>query len=124
MRKYFFNIVAVIIAIGTFAFTEYEKKAQVDMYVFEFDGTQSGGYSVGNVEDESNTYWKYKGKNLALCNNTDDKACRVRVPAAYVDDINAPTELSGITISATLSGSTAHVTAISGTSTQYSNQPD
>lgn len=125
MRKFLFNIVAVVLAIGTFAFSNVaEKAAQEDMFIFQFDGTVSGGYSVLDVENESNTYWKYQGVDLELCNNTNQRACRIAVPADYVDDSDAPTALSGVTISATLSGSTAHVTGISGTGTQFSNQPD
>ncbi len=124
MKRNFLSIAAVVLAIGLFSFTKMEKKAQVDMYVFEFDGTQSGGYSVANVENESNTYWKYKGKNLELCGDQDQKAYRVEVIGANVDNTTTPTELRNVAISATLSGSTAHVTAITGTSSQYSNQED
>lgn len=118
MKRYFFAIAAVVIALGAVAFTKHKKP--VDMYVFQFDGTQT--YSVSNVQNISNTYWKYQGKNLDLCADRDEKACRVEVTSAYVDNPTTPTALSGVTINAALNGSTAYVTSISGTSSQYSNQ--
>lgn len=125
MKKYVLSITAAVIAVALFAFTQPVKKAaQADMYVFEFDGSQTGGYSVANVETESNTYWKYVGKNLDLCGGQNQKACRVEVIGANVDNTTTPTELRNVAISAILSGSTAHVTAITGTSSQYSNQED
>jgi hypothetical protein len=93
MRKYFFSLVATVIAIGTFAFQDVEKKAQEDKYVFQFDGSQSGGYSVDNVENESNSYWKYVGKNQDLCGGQNQKACRIEVLGANVDNTTTPTEL-------------------------------
>lgn len=122
MRKYFFGLLAIAMVMGSITFAQIEKRAQVDMYVFEFDATQS--YSVANVENESNTYWKYKGKNLELCGDQDQKACRVEVIGTNVDNTTTPTELRNVSIYATLSGSTAHVTAITGTGSQYSNQED
>lgn len=124
MRKYFFSIVALVIAIGTFSFTEHEKKAQVDMYVFQYDPTASGGYDEADVEDISNANWKYQGKNLALCSNVNQKACRVAVLAAYVDNTTTPTALQSVTIDAIQSGATAHVNTISGSGNQKSNQVD
>lgn len=124
MRKYFFNIAAIVIAIGTFAFSHVEKKAQVDMYVFQYDPTASNGYDEADVEDISNANWKYQGKNLALCGGQNEKACRVAVVAAYVDNTTTPTALQSVTIDATQSGATAHVNTISGSGNQRSNQVD
>lgn len=124
MKRNFLGIAAVVLAIGLFSFTKIEKKAQVDMYVFEYDPTASGGYAEADVEDISNANWKFIGKNLALCNNTNQKACRVEVLGAYVDNTTTPTALQGVTIDATQSGATAHVLTISGSGNQRSNQPD
>jgi hypothetical protein len=124
MRNYFFGLVAIVIAIGTFAFTQVEKNAQVDMYVFRYDDAASGGYAESDVEDISNANWKFDGINAALCSNTDQKACRVAVVAAYVDNTTTPTALQGVTIDATQSGTTAHVNTISGSGNQKSNQVD
>ena len=126
MKKYLPGLSAIVFALALFAFTQPEKKIKpVDMYVFEFDGTTTGGYSVANVEDESNAHWKYIGKNLALCDGTPEKACRVEVIGANVDNTSAPTELRNVAISASLNGgSKAIVTSITGTSSQYSNQED
>lgn len=101
MKKRIFGITAIVAALvlATFALPP-KKVKQVDMYVFEFDGTTSGGYAEGNVEDESNVHWKYVGKNQALCSDDDIRACRVSVTSAYVDNPTTPTALSGITISA------------------------
>lgn len=120
MKRYIFGIAAVIIALGAVAFTN--PKKPVDMYVFQFDGTQA--YTVSNVQNISNTYWKYQGKNLSLCSNTDEKACRVEVTSTYVNNPSNPTALSGVTITGTLNTptNTAYVSDISGTSSQYSNQ--
>jgi hypothetical protein len=124
MRINFLSIAAVVLAIGTFAFTTIEKKAQVDMFVFEYDDDASGGYAELDVENISNTNWKYVGKNLSLCSDDDQKACRVAVRGTYVNNTVTPTALQNVTIDATLSGSTAHVQSISGTGSQLSNQPD
>jgi hypothetical protein len=120
MKRYIFGIAAVIIALGAVAFTK--PKKPVDMYVFQFDGTQA--YTVSNVQNISNTYWKYQGKNLDLCTDINQKACRVEVTSSYVNDPSNPTALNGVTINAALysPSNTAYVTSISGTSSQYSNQ--
>lgn len=114
MKKYFLSISAIVIAVLLVAFTQPTKNAdQVDMYVFEFDHTQTGGYDEANVENESNTYWKYIGKNLSLCDNDPTKACRVAVTSSYVNNPSTPTALSGVTIEATESSTgIAYVTSM------------
>lgn len=118
MTRYILGLLAVIIALGAVAFTN--PKKPVDMYVFQFDASQ--GYTVPNVQNTTNTYWVYQGKNLSLCSNKDEKACRVEVTSSFVNNPSNPTALSGVTISAALNGSTAYVTGISGAGSQYSNQ--
>lgn len=116
---------AIVIAMSLVAFTQPKSSNQEDMFYFYFDGTQSGGYSEGNVETESNTYWKYLGKNLSLCSGEDpEKACRVAVTGANVDNTTTPTELRNVVISADQSGPTAHVTGITETGSLYSNEED
>lgn len=114
MRKYVLSFAAVAAALVLFAFTQPEKKAKPDdMYVFQFDGSTSGGYSISNVEDESNTHWKYVGLNEELCDDDPTRACRVAVTADYVDNPSSPTALSGVTITAAESSSgIAYVTGI------------
>lgn len=126
MKKYFLSIAVIVIAAALAAFTQPVKKAtQVDLFVFEFDHTQSGGYSIANVENESNTYWKYIGKNQSLCGGDEEKACRVAVRGANVDNTTTPTELRNVVISAQLSSmSKAIVTNITETGSQLGNQPD
>lgn len=119
IRKYATGIIALVIAVVTFSFT----RPAVDMYVFEFKPTQP--YSVNNVENESNTFWEYKGKNIALCSGDNEKACKVAVTSSYVNSTTSPTALSGVTITATLSGATAHVTNITANGTNtISNKLD
>ncbi|SHL11061.1 hypothetical protein SAMN05444266_10276 [Chitinophaga jiangningensis] len=122
MKKYLIGICAVVVAFTGFAFKEAKSAKRADMYVFEFRSTQP--YTQANVQDISNTYWEYKGKNLAGCASVNQKACRVLVGAAYVDNPSSPSELSGLTITAVQSGTTAHVSGISGSGNLYSNQPD
>ncbi|MFC0774072.1 hypothetical protein [Terrimonas alba] len=123
MRRYIFGLIAAVIAAGASAFTT--PKKPVDMYVFQFNGSVSGGYSVANVENEANTHWQYQGKNLSLCGGQDEKACRIAVIDSYVDNPASPTQLNNFTIGATLSGSTAHVSSITDSgNNQYSNQRD
>lgn len=122
MKKYFLSISAVFIAVMLVAFTQ-PKAKQVDMFYFEFDGVNQS-YTEGNVEDESNTYWKYIGKNLSLCTGNEEKACRVAVRGANVDNTVAPTELRNVVISATLTGGTAQITSITEIGSVYSNQED
>jgi hypothetical protein len=126
MKKYLFGAGAIALAIIFAAFTQAETPApQEDLYYFEFDHTQTGGYSVSNVENESNTYWKYIGKNLAVCTGDEEKACRVAVRGANVDNTTTPTELRNVVISAQMSSaSKAIVTNITETGSQYGNQPD
>ena len=76
------------------------------------------------MENESNTYWKYIGKNLSLCSGDEEKACRVAVRGANVDNTTTPTELRNVVISADQSGATAHITGITETGSLYSNQED
>lgn len=123
MRRYIFGLIAAVIAASASAFTPAKKP--VDMYVFQFNGSVSGGYSEANVETEANTHWQYQGKNLSLCGGENEKACRIAVISTYVDNPTNPTQLNNFTIDATLSGSTAHVTSITDPSNnQYSNQRD
>lgn len=126
MKKYLLSMTAIALAVVLFAFTKPVKKAtQVDMYFFEFDGTTQGGYSVDNVQDESNAHWEYIGKNLTLCGRTPEKASRVKVLGANVDNTTTPTELRNVIISASLNGgSKAIVTGITETGSQYGNQQD
>jgi len=119
IRKYGIGLLALIIAAASVAFTR-PVKPTVDMYVFQFDGTNA--YSVANVSNTSNTYWKYIGKNVALCNNVNKKACKVEVTSTFVDNPTSPTALSGVTITAALSGTIAYVSSISGTGSVLSNQ--
>lgn len=125
MKRYILSIFAVVVAISMVAFTSpaKSKKPQVNYYVFEFNPNLS--YTVANVENEAN--WTYKGLNQVMCDNTNEKACRVKVISSYVNDPSgSPTLKTDANISATLSGTTAHVTGIAGTSSgnAYSNQPD
>jgi hypothetical protein len=125
MKKYFLSISAVVIAVLLVAFTQPKNSStEEDMYVFEFDHTQTGGYAEGNVENESNTYWKYIGKNLSLCDSDPTKACRVAVTSSYVNNPTTPTALSGVTIQADESSSgIAYVTSITDQPTnQLSNK--
>ncbi len=122
MKRYIFSLAAVVIVIGSFAFNNITPTQ--DMFVFEYDPAASGGYSKPAVENISNSNWKYKGKNLSLCENRNEKACRVAVTSAYVNSSSNPTALQGIEIGATLSGATAHVVSISGSGNAYSNQRD
>lgn len=124
MRNNFLKFAALVLAMGLFAFQLPGKNAQTDKFVFEYDPSASGGYDEADVEDISNMNWKYIGKNLALCSNTNGKACRVEVLGAYVDNTTTPTALQGVTIDAIQSGATAHVDAISGTGNVRSNQAD
>lgn len=126
MRKFLLSFTAIAAALVLFAFTQPEKKSKPDdMYVFQFDGSTSGGYSISNVEDESNTHWKYVGHNEELCDDDPTKACRVAVTANYVDNPSSPTALSGVTISAAESSSgIAYVTSITAPLlNQISNKP-
>lgn len=125
MKRYLFGIFAVAIAISLAAFTtpEKPKNPPVDFYVFEFNPNVA--YTENNVETESN--WIYKGLNQSMCDNNNEKACRVKVVQSYVNDpTGSPTLKTDAAIDATLSGSTAHVTNIAGTASgnAYSNQLD
>lgn len=126
MKKYLLSASVVAIAALLAAFTGPTKSSdQVDRHVFEFDGTQTNGYAKDNVENESNTYWKYVGLNQSLCAGNDVKACRIAVTSSYVDNPTTPTALSGVTITADESTSgVAYVTSITApSSNQYSNKP-
>jgi hypothetical protein len=114
MRTFFLSFTAIAAALVLFAFTRPAPKAiTADRYVFEFDGLTSGGYSIANVEDESNTHWKYVGMNEELCSDDPTRACRIAVTEDYVDNPSSPTALSGVTITAQESSTgIAYVSAI------------
>lgn len=122
MKRYFFGALAAAIALTLASFTIHSRTD--DMFVFEYDPTASGGYASADVEDESNVNWKYIGKNLSLCSDNPTRACRVSVTGTYVDNTTTPTELSGVTITATESSTgVAYVTGITAQGTNiYSNK--
>jgi len=126
IKKYGIGLVAIIIAVSLAAFTAPKKTHLNATHVFEFDGTVSGGYSESNVENTSPTYWKYVGETSEepLCDDTPDKACRIAVTDAYVNNPSNPTALSGMTITASTSTSgDAYVTGITDQlDNVYSNQ--
>jgi len=122
MKKYFLSFTAIAIAGMLVAFAQ-PKAKQADKFYFEFDGVNQT-YSKANVENESNTYWKYIGKNLSMCTGDEEKACRVAVLGANVDNTTTPTELRNVVISADQSGATAHITGITESGSLYSNQED
>jgi hypothetical protein len=122
LRKYGIGLLAFVIAVGSAAFTAPEKSHLPGTHVFEFNPTLT--YTVANVSNSSN--WEYIGEtpSESLCTGMN-KACRIAVADAYVDDPSDPQELSGVTISAALSGAgKAVVTGITNPSDNgYSNQP-
>jgi hypothetical protein len=124
LRKYGIGLLAVIIAVGSAAFTAPKKSGFAATHVFEFNNTLS--YTIPNVTNTSNTNWKYVGEigQKPLCSGIN-KACRVAVSDAYVNNPSAPTALSGVTLTASTSGTGDAVVAsiTNGPSNMYSNQP-
>jgi hypothetical protein len=122
IKKYGIGLVAVAIAITMAAFTAPKKSHVSATHVFEFNSSLA--YTVTNVSNSSN--WQYVGETSQepLCDNTPDKACRLAVTDAFVNNPSNPTALSGMTISASTSGSgDAYVTGITDeTDNVYSNQ--
>ena|SRR6185312_3759533 len=122
IKKYGIGLVAVAIAITMAAFTAPKKSHVSATHVFEFNSSLA--YTVTNVSNSSN--WQYVGETSQepLCDNTPDKACRLAVTDAFVNNPSNPTGLSGMTISASTSGSgDAYVTGITDeTDNVYSNQ--
>ena len=120
-KKYGIGLLSVLIACMAFAFTK-PAKPTPDTYVFEFDGSHPGGYSVANVSNISNTYWKFVAKNAPLCSSDDQEACRVSVGASYVNSTVTPTALKSVTINAMVYGTIAYVSSISGAGNVKSNK--
>ena len=122
IKKYGIGLVAVAIAITMAAFTAPKKSHVSAIHVFEFNSSLA--YTVTNVSKSSN--WQYVGETSQepLCDNTPDKAWRIAVTDAFVNNPSNPTALSGMTISASTSGSgDAYVTGITDeTDNVYSNQ--
>ena len=122
LRKYGIGLMAFIIAVGSAAFTAPKKSHLTGTHVFEFNPALP--YTVQNVSTSSN--WDYIGEisSKPLCSGMN-KACRVAVDDDYVDNPSDPQELSGVTISAALSGAgKAVVTGITDPSDNgFSNQP-
>lgn len=123
IKKYGIGMIAVIIAVAMAAFTTPKKTHLAATHVFEFNNALS--YTVPNVTNISNTNWQYVGEiaQKPLCEG-ENKACRVAVSDAYVNNPSAPTALSGLTLSASTSGTgDAIVTAITNEpENMYSNQ--
>lgn len=118
-----FVIITTVVVVGLSAFKKENnvKPAKTtDLYVFEYHGN----YTTGSVETLSN--WTYVGKNAALCNDIDEKACKVAVTEEYIDDPLNPSSLQNVTITASTGSGTQYVTAISdpGDGNVFSNQND
>lgn len=108
MKNYLSSIIAVAIAVLAFSFTSKGKLANT--HVFEY----SGNFSKGSVEALGS--WSYVGESQPLCDDTPERACRIAVPDAAVDDPEEPTQLdSEVSITASNTGGTEYVTTISGT---------
>jgi hypothetical protein len=124
IKKYGIGMMAVIIAVAMAAFTTPQKTHLAATHVFEYTPPPMNSYSVQNVEATGN--WEYVGEypSEQLCSGSN-KACRLKVTDAYVDDPSDPQQLSGITISATLASSgQAIVNGITDPSDNgFSNQP-
>lgn len=122
IKKYGIGLVAIIIAASLAAFATPKKATLNGTHVFEFNSALS--YSVANVTNPAN--WDYIGEisQNPMCQGSN-KACRLAVTDAYVDDPSDPAALSGVTISAVLTSGTAKVTAITDDSSNngFSNQP-
>lgn len=121
IKKYGTGLLAIIIAASLAAFTTPKKAALNGTHVFEFNSALS--YSVANVTNPAN--WDYIGEisQEAMCQGSN-KACRIAVTDAYVDDPSDPAALSGVTISAVLTSGTAAVTGITDPADNgFSNQP-
>jgi hypothetical protein len=116
MLRYITGIVAVVIAISAAAFTR--PKYVEDMYVFQYSGDFSQT-SVANLDN-----WSYVGKNVSLCNNTPNKACKVAVTGLHVDNTSSPSALANVEITASSTEGTEYVTAITGTGDVFSNQSE
>jgi|SRR6185312_5680628 len=123
-KKYGIGLMAIIMGVAMAAFTAPKKSSFTATHVFEFNNALS--YTISNVTNTSNTNWKYVGEiaQKPLCAG-DNKACRVAVSNAYVNNPSAPTALSGVTLTASTSGTgDAVVTSITnGPDNMYSNQP-
>lgn len=121
-KKYIVGLLTVIFAVAMAAFTVPKNTHFAATHVFEFVPPMDG-YTVGNVQALGN--WEYVGEypSQPLCSGSN-KACRVKVTDAYVDDPFDPQQLSGITISATLASSgKAIVNGITSSDNSFSNQP-
>lgn len=125
LRKYGIGLVAVIAASAAVAFTAPKRSHLPATHVFEFDGVHNA-YTTGNVTTPGN--WKYVGETSSepLCDDTPDKACRIAVTNAYVNNPSSPGALSGLSISAaTIASGDAYVTAITDEAeNMFSNQEE
>ena len=121
IKKYGTGLLAIIIAASLAAFTTPSSKHLSGTHVFEFNSALS--YSVANVTNQAN--WDYVGEisQEPMCQGSN-KACRIAVTDAYVDNPSDPAALSGVTISAVLTSGTAKITGITDpTDNGFSNQP-
>lgn len=121
MKRYFLGTLAIAIALTLASFTK--SSLTEDLFVFEYSSPTPNDYAEGSVENESNTYWHYVGKNQDLCADNDTRACRVAVTEEYVDNASTPTELKDITITATEISGVAYVDGITNSPTNlFSNK--
>ncbi|MFB6453789.1 hypothetical protein ACE38W_00855 [Chitinophaga sp. Hz27] len=111
---------SLMLFIGTTAFTNNPikhkktvtttttKKSRATMYTFYYNGSS---FTVNDVQNP--TKWTYTS-NSSLCDGTDEQACRIQVPATYVDNpTTAPTLKSTVNIQAALNSSTSTAYVVS-----------
>lgn len=111
----------ILLAVATSAFTPIHKNAKgFTMYTFFYSGPD---YSVSNVEDQAN--WTYTSNNT-LCDDVNDKACRLQATDSYVDLSGATPVLDAtIAINASTGGTgKAFVSSIADSQGAISNSTD
>jgi len=91
MKKYFFGILAIVLAISFSAFTNPSKKTSTN-FLFEYTPPSTGDYSQGSVSDPDN--W-----NLlfgADCSGAEEISCVIEVEPQFthVEGEEGPTKLN------------------------------
>jgi hypothetical protein len=100
MTRYITSILAVIIAVGAFAFTKPEIKVIPDATkIFQYQAPTLHPYSEANVENRGN--WVVTNLGSTTCSQLNQKACQLLVNTT---DINPDNTLkSTFTIQASMS---------------------
>jgi hypothetical protein len=83
IKKYGTGLLAIIIAIGGFAFTKPATSKPLATKIFQYQAPALNPYSQANVEKQSN--WVETSLSGTTCNTNLDRACQLQVDNSFIN---------------------------------------